>query len=98
MSRARFPVPRARRVAINQAAMDMSTLAFMGLGGPELLVVLVIVLVLFGASKIPQMMKGMGQGIKEFKKGLKEDDDTKKDETVESKPDSGRAGGNGHPA
>ena len=76
----------------------MQTLAFAGLSVNELLIILVIVVILFGASKIPQMMKGMGQGIKEFKKGMREDDDTKKDETPASKPDSDRSGGNGHPA
>ncbi|MBL8680673.1 MAG: twin-arginine translocase TatA/TatE family subunit [Myxococcales bacterium] len=44
-------------------------------GATELIVVLVIVLLLFGANKIPQLMTGLGQGIKNFKKGLKDDDD-----------------------
>jgi len=38
-----------------------------GLGMPELLIILVIVLVIFGASKLPQIGKGLGQGIKNFK-------------------------------
>lgn len=42
------------------------------LGLPELIVILVIVLLLFGSTKIPQIMRGMGQGIGEFKKGVKE--------------------------
>ena len=42
------------------------------LGLPELIVILVIVLLLFGSTKIPQIMRGMGQGISEFKKGIKE--------------------------
>jgi sec-independent protein translocase protein TatA len=75
----------------------MQTLAFAGLSVNELLIVLAIVVILFGASKIPQMMKGMGQGIKEFKKGMKEDDETKKDDSA-AKPDPTRTGGNGHPA
>ena len=40
---------------------------------PELLIVLVIVVLLFGAKKIPDLAKGMGQGIKEFKKSMKDD-------------------------
>lgn len=40
----------------------------MGLGGGELIVVLVVALVLFGAKRIPEFAKGLGQGIKEFKK------------------------------
>jgi sec-independent protein translocase protein TatA len=44
-----------------------------GLRAQELFVILLIVLVLFGSSKIPEMMKGLGQGIKEFKKGMHEE-------------------------
>ena len=44
------------------------------LGVTELLVIFVILLLLFGASKIPQLGKGLGEGIKNFKKGLKGDD------------------------
>lgn len=47
--------------------MNTAFLAF-GLGMPEVLGILVIVLVLFGAKKIPELAKGLGQGIKEFKK------------------------------
>jgi sec-independent protein translocase protein TatA len=47
-----------------------------GLGGQELIIVLLIVLVLFGGSKIPQMMKGMGEGMKEFKKATRDEDET----------------------
>jgi len=47
--------------------MNIPFLAF-GLGMPEILGILVVVLVLFGARKIPELAKGLGQGIKEFKK------------------------------
>jgi sec-independent protein translocase protein TatA len=43
----------------------MSSLMF-GLGGAEIAVILVVVIVLFGGKKIPELMKGIGQGIKEF--------------------------------
>jgi len=43
-----------------------------GLGTQELLVVLVIVVILFGASKLPQIGSGMGQAIRNFKKGVAE--------------------------
>lgn len=47
----------------------MITLAsLMNLGGPDLIVILLIVLVLFGAKKLPDLAKGMGQAMKEFQK------------------------------
>jgi len=42
---------------------------------PELIVILVIVLLLFGAKKIPDLAKGLGSGIKNFKKAIKEEDE-----------------------
>ena len=39
----------------------------MGLGAPEIILILAAVLLLFGGKKIPEMMKGLGKGIKEFK-------------------------------
>lgn len=41
------------------------------MGGQELLVVALVLLVLFGGTKIPSLMRGMGQGIREFRKELK---------------------------
>ena len=41
-----------------------------GLGMPELLVILVIVLVIFGANRLPQLGEGLGKAIKGFKKGI----------------------------
>ncbi|MCP5520701.1 MAG: twin-arginine translocase TatA/TatE family subunit [Verrucomicrobiales bacterium] len=43
-----------------------------GLGGSELMVVMAIVLILFGAKKIPEFAKGLGSGIKEFRKASRE--------------------------
>ena len=43
------------------------------LGVQELLIILLIVLVIFGASKLPLLGKGLGEGIKNFKKGVKDD-------------------------
>ena len=45
---------------------------FAFLGWPEIVAILVIVLVLFGAKKVPELMRGMGLGIKEFKKASRE--------------------------
>jgi sec-independent protein translocase protein TatA len=39
-----------------------------GLQGPELMLILVLILIFFGAKKLPELAKGLGQGIKEFKK------------------------------
>jgi sec-independent protein translocase protein TatA len=50
----------------------------LGLGAPELVVILIILLVLFGGAKLPQLAKGLGQSIKEFKKAAKEDDEPAK--------------------
>lgn len=50
-----------------------------GLGTQELLIILVIVFLLFGASRLPKLARSMGEGITEFKKGLKqkpEDDES----------------------
>lgn len=53
----------------------------MNLGAPELLIVLVVILVLFGGAKLPKLARSLGQAQKEFKDGLSdgmEDDETKK--------------------
>ena len=45
---------------------------FAWLNGPEIIVILAVVLILFGAKKLPELAKGLGQGIKEFKKSSRE--------------------------
>ena len=45
---------------------------FLGLGGPEVIIILVIVLVLFGGSSLPKLAKNLGKAQKEFKDGLSE--------------------------
>jgi sec-independent protein translocase protein TatA len=51
----------------------MSFLAsFMNLAGPDLIVILLIILVLFGAKKLPELARGMGQAVKEFQKAKDE--------------------------
>jgi sec-independent protein translocase protein TatA len=61
-----------------------------GLRAPELIVILLIVLLLFGASRLPQLARGLGKAISEFKKGTRElEDDVKKaGEPQEKIPDS----------
>lgn len=46
----------------------------MRLGAPEILVILVVFVLLFGGSKIPDLAKGLGEGIKNFKKSVREED------------------------
>ena len=53
----------------------MAPLAIMGLSVQELVIILLIVVVLFGARRIPEIMRGLGQGVSSFKKGLKSDDE-----------------------
>lgn len=43
-----------------------------GLGAPEIIIILIIVLLMFGGKKIPELMKGLGRGIKDFKDASKE--------------------------
>lgn len=50
-----------------------------GMVGPwQIAIVVVLILLLFGGKKIPELMRGLGSGIKEFKDASKEDDDSKK--------------------
>jgi sec-independent protein translocase protein TatA len=49
-----------------------------GLGFPELLLILVIVVLIFGTSRIPELGRGLGEGIRNFRRGMKGDEDEKK--------------------
>lgn len=51
-----------------------------GIGMPELIIILVIILIIFGAGKLPEIGAGLGKGIKNFKKATKEPIEDKKDE------------------
>ncbi|MFI3331425.1 MAG: twin-arginine translocase TatA/TatE family subunit [Rikenellaceae bacterium] len=53
------------------------------LGTTEIVLILLIVLLLFGGKKIPEMMKGLGKGVKSFKDGMNAIDDDKKDDKKE---------------
>jgi sec-independent protein translocase protein TatA len=67
-----------------------SLAAIFGLGGTELVIILLIIVLLFGGAKLPALAKGLGQSIKEFKKAAKEGDDDKDDK----KPDANQKPGN----
>ena len=51
-----------------------------GLGFPEIILILVIVVLIFGTSRIPELGRGLGEGIRNFKKSVRDDD--KKDEAA----------------
>lgn len=70
----------------------MATFLIMGVGMQELIFIALIILLLFGGKKIPELMKGLGKGVKSFKDGvngiendLKVDDSDKKEEKKEEK-------------
>jgi len=54
----------------------MNTLTiFLGMiGGPQIIIIVVVILLLFGGRKIPELMRGLGSGIKEFKDATKEEE------------------------
>ena len=77
-------------VTLNKIS-NMNAILFLGLSGNEMIVVLVIVLLLFGGKKIPELMRGLGRGVREFndaknnvsseiRKGMEEDPNKSKTE------------------
>ena len=54
------------------------------IGPPQVILIVVVVLLLFGGRKIPELMKGLGSGIKEFKNASKEDEKKEVDKDVKS--------------
>ena len=61
-----------------------------GIGTQEIIVILLVILLFFGGKKIPEMMKGMGKGVRAFKEGMnnpepEKRDDDKKDDTAAKK-------------
>lgn len=56
------------------------------IGLPELIVILVIILVIFGAGKLPQIGEALGKSIKNFKKAASSEDDEKKEENKPQNP------------
>jgi sec-independent protein translocase protein TatA len=57
----------------------------MGIGAPQIILIALVVLLLFGGRKIPELMRGLGQGVKEFKDATNKDDDSKSDKTSDDK-------------
>jgi sec-independent protein translocase protein TatA len=56
----------------------ISTIIPLALGAPQIVLIAVVILLLFGGKKIPELMKGLGGGIKEFKKATKEEEEETK--------------------
>ena len=63
--------------------MKLDTLLF--IGSQEIIIIAIIILLLFGGRKIPELMRGLGSGIKEFKAAAKEED--KEKSSIESNTD-----------
>lgn len=57
----------------------------LAIGAPQIILIVVVILLLFGGRKIPELMRGLGSGIKEFKDASKEDTDDKKTVPEENK-------------
>ncbi|HZP58865.1 MAG TPA: twin-arginine translocase TatA/TatE family subunit [Opitutaceae bacterium] len=72
--------------------MNSPYIAAFGIGGTELIVILVIILILFGGSKLPSLARGLGQSVKEFKKAS-QDDEVKPKAEETAKSDSAKTGG-----
>ncbi|WCT12840.1 Sec-independent protein translocase subunit TatA/TatB [Mucilaginibacter jinjuensis] len=51
-----------------------------GLGAPEIILIIIAILILFGGKKIPELMKGLGKGVKEFKDAQNGDSEPKREE------------------
>ena len=68
-----------------------SVLLFMNLFSTETLLIILVILLLFGGKKIPELMKGLGKGVKSFKEGMNEvtdlEEEVKKDEKKKEKKD-----------
>ena len=63
-----------------------ANLLLFGLGINEIVIIALVVLLLFGGKKIPELMKGLGKGVKSFKDGMNSLDE--KDETKNDKPEA----------
>ena len=66
-----------------------SILLFLNLGTGEIIVIVLIVLLLFGGKKIPELMRGLGKGVKSFKQGMNEvEEEIKNADPIDGKKES----------
>ncbi len=54
-------------------------------GGYEVILIVVVILLIFGGKKIPELMRGIGKGVKEFKGGISDDEDKKESDSTNEK-------------
>jgi sec-independent protein translocase protein TatA len=66
--------------------MTQPTILIAGLGTPEIILIVCLALLLFGGKKIPELMRGLGKGVKEFKEGKDGVEGETKTTTNDSKP------------
>ena len=76
----------------------VTPVALFNIGGPELVLILLIVLLLFGGAKLPQLAKGLGQAIREFKKASSEEPESKPTTADATKAAEPKKPGNGNSA
>ncbi len=62
------------------------------IGGTEILILILLIVIFFGGKKIPELMRGMGRGVKEFKDAVSKDytEENKTDESADTKSDAGK--------
>ena len=70
--------------SINIMTMILASIS-LAIGAPQIILIVVVVLLLFGGRKIPELMRGLGSGIKEFKDATNEDEDKSKEEVNKKK-------------
>ena len=69
----------------------MDAILFLGnIGAPEIIIIALIVLLIFGGKKIPELMKGLGKGVKSFKDGINDKDDNTADNKEEENKEIGK--------
>lgn len=69
----------------------MSLIIIAGVIGPwQIVLIIAVALLMFGGKKIPELMSGIGKGMKDFKKAIKEDDETPKESPKETPADSSK--------
>ncbi len=66
--------------------LNIGTVQYAGwFGGYEVILIVVVILLIFGGKKIPELMRGIGKGVKEFKGGISNDEDKKESGTTKEK-------------